>query len=244
MEIECGTNIGAVRTSNQDACDCGLFTDGAVWGIICDGMGGANGGNIASQTALEEMRDFILESYYSRMGLGNIKAMLTTAVARANDAVYEASQNDESLRGMGTTAVVMLAVDNRLHVAHVGDSRAYILGPEGIERITTDHSFVQSLIDFGQITEAEARTHPKRNIITRAVGVHDIVQPDYSTVEFLPGEKILACTDGLTSYMPDGLLEDYLKEYSGKDLVEKLINYALDAGGADNITVVMINYND
>ena len=244
MRVESETNVGLIRTSNQDSCDCGFFSKTSAYGIVCDGMGGANAGNVASQLAVEKIKSFLVRNYYEGMSAGNIKSMLTNAIYRANAIVYEAAQESEALMGMGTTAVVLCVQGNKIHVAHVGDSRAYLMNKDGLQRLTKDHSFVQNLIDFGQITEEEAQTHPKRNIITRCVGVHERVKADYNQMDFFRGDTVVACTDGLTCYAGDGLLREYIAQYSGKTLTEKLIRYAMDAGGADNITVVTISNDD
>lgn len=244
MRIECETNIGSVRLTNQDSCDCGIFSEKSVWGIVCDGMGGANAGNVASQMAVDKIKAFILSNYYEGMSPEDINAMLVNAINRANSTVYETSHENEDFLGMGTTAVVMIAEAERIHVAHVGDSRAYLMNQDGLRRLTKDHSFVQNLIDFGQITESEARNHPKRNVITRAVGVHETVEADYTMADLHPGDTVVACTDGLTGYMTDDILKEYVSQYCGKTLIEKLIRYANDAGGADNITVVVVSNDD
>ena len=244
MRIERETNIGSVRLTNQDSCDCGIFSENSVWGIVCDGMGGANAGNVASKMAMEKIKAFMITNYYEGMSDGNIKAMLLNAISRANTVVYEASHSNDEYFGMGTTAVVVIAEGSKVHVAHVGDSRAYLMNKEGLTRLTTDHSFVQNLIDFGQITETEARVHPKRNVITRAVGVHHTVEADYTEADFNKGDTVVACTDGLTGYMADETLGEYISKYSGKTLTEKLIRYAVDAGGADNITVITVSNDD
>lgn len=243
MVIECGTDIGAVRKNNQDACDCGSFSPDSVWGIVCDGMGGASGGNIASELAVDTIRTHITGTYHADMSSGNLKAMLLNSVTLANTAVYEASRKTPELIGMGTTAIVMVAAKGTLHIAHVGDSRAYIHNQEGLLQLTTDHSFVQNLVDFGQITEEDARVHPKRNIITRAVGVHETVRCDYLDTEFSPGDTVLACSDGLTNYMSNGEIEQHIHEYSGRKLIDALIASAVHAGGGDNITALVIHYN-
>jgi len=243
MVIECGTDIGAVRKNNQDACDCGSFSSDSVWGIVCDGMGGASGGNIASELAVNTIRAHITETYHADMSAGNLRAMLQNAVTFANTAVYEASRKNPELIGMGTTAVVLVAAKGALHIAHVGDSRAYILNKEGLIQLTTDHSFVQNLVDFGQITEEEARVHPKRNIITRVVGVHETVRCDYLSTEFSPGDTVIACSDGLTNYMSNQTIEQHIHDYSGKKLIDALIESAINAGGGDNITALVIHYN-
>ena len=158
--------------------------------------------------------------------------------------VYRRSQEEQELRGMGTTAVVLVASKGTLHVAHVGDSRAYLKNSQGLSQITMDHSYVQDLVNFGQITPAEARIHPKRNIITRVLGVHEQVRCDYNAWDFSPGDVALACSDGLSNYMEDELLEEYLDKYgeTGNILAKELIQYAIECGGADNITAAVI-YN-
>ena len=243
MRVDFATDAGPVRKSNQDACRCGSFSDSSAWAVVCDGMGGANGGNVASAIAVDQIEEQLKEKFAGNMSQGNIKSMMINAICRANTAIYEAAREQPELRGMGTTAVVMLADQGRLHVAHVGDSRAYLKNGNGLTQITMDHSYVQDLVNFGQITKEQARTHPRRNIITRVLGVHDTVSADYSVWDFHAGDWALACTDGLTGYMEDGLLEQYMNEYShsGEALVEKLIQYAVDSGGADNITVAVVN---
>lgn len=240
MKIEGGTSKGAIRPTNQDAQDCGSFSKNAVWGVVCDGMGGASGGNVASSLAVKTIKAHLTKQYKPGMTDGNIKAMLNNAMAAANRAVFDKANGDATLRGMGTTAVVLLATKESLHVAHVGDSRAYLKTGEELERLTADHSFVQNLVDFGQITEEEALHHPKRNIITRAIGVHEAVRCDYSKTPLKEGDIVLACTDGLTNYASDEVLKEQLTQQKGKKLINQLIQYAIDAGGADNITVMLI----
>lgn len=243
MRVDFATDTGAVRTSNQDACRCGLFSEKSAWAAVCDGMGGANGGNVASAIAVEQIEGRLKESFSPGMSQGNIKSMLMNAVCEANRAIYDRALKEPSLRGMGTTAVVLVALEDQLHVAHVGDSRAYLKNDCGLMQLTVDHSYVQDLVNFGQITKEEARTHPRRNIITRVLGVHDAVQADYSVWDFHPGDLALACTDGLTGYMEDSVLEAYIDSH-GKDggvLTQKLIGYAVNQGGSDNITIAVVS---
>ncbi|WP_347128412.1 protein phosphatase 2C domain-containing protein, partial [Neglectibacter timonensis] len=125
MKADCSTDIGPVRASNQDTCECGLFSPNSAWGIVCDGMGGANGGNVASAVAVEKIRDIIISEFNENMSKENLRAMMLNAVNRANDAVHQLSLEKEELFGMGTTVVLMIATKGLLHVVHVGDSRAY-----------------------------------------------------------------------------------------------------------------------
>ena len=242
MRVDFDTDVGAVRSSNQDSCDCGLFSPGSAWAIVCDGMGGANGGNVASAIAVETIREQILAGFNENLSKPNIKSLMVNAVNRANEAVHKASLEQPELRGMGTTVVLLIATKGTLHTAHVGDSRAYLRHQGELSQITMDHSYVQDLVNFGQITQAEARVHPKRNIITRVLGVHPQVECDYDSYDFSPGDTALACTDGLTGYMEDGLLDEYLEHYgqNGSALAKKLIQFAVEKGGSDNITVAVV----
>lgn len=243
MRVDFATDTGKVRSSNQDACRCGIFPGGGAWVVVCDGMGGANGGNVASAIAVEHIEELLLKSYRESMSQGSIKSMMINAIYRANTAIYERARQSAGLQGMGTTAVVMLADGRRLHVAHVGDSRAYLKDRNGIRQLTMDHSYVQDLVNFGQITKEEARTHPHRNIITRVLGVHDSVNVDYAVWDFDTGDVALACTDGLTSYMDEDLLDEYINRHDGdgEALVHDLIRFAVENGGSDNITIAVVN---
>ena len=243
MRVDFATDTGAVRSSNQDACKCGIFPEGGAWAVVCDGMGGANGGNVASAIAVERIETLLRNGYKKSMSQGNIKSMIINAVHRANTAIYERASQATELQGMGTTAVVMLAANSKLHVAHVGDSRAYLKNRNGIRQLTMDHSYVQDLVNFGQITKEEARTHPRRNIITRVLGVHNDVNVDYAVWDFDTGDLALACTDGLTNYIDEDLLEEYVDRngQDGKNLVHELIQFAVSSGGSDNITIAVVN---
>lgn len=242
MKVDYGTDVGALRESNQDSCECGLFSPNSAWAVVCDGMGGANGGNVASAVASEKIKEILLAGFNENMNRGSVKSLMHNAIARANDAVYAMSQEKEELRGMGTTVVLMVAMKGLLHVAHVGDSRAYLKNKEGLLQITMDHSYVQDLVNIGQITQEEARVHPQRNIITRVLGVHEEVKCDYDTFDFAPGDLALACSDGLSNYLEDAVLSEYIKKYEkdGKVLVDQLIHYAIESGGSDNITVAVL----
>lgn len=243
MRVDFETDVGAVRSSNQDSCDCGLFSPNSAWAIVCDGMGGANGGNVASAMAVESIREQILSGFDENMSKPNLKNLIINAINKANDTVHQASLEQPELRGMGTTVVLMIATKGTLHVAHIGDSRAYLRHDDTLSQITMDHSYVQDLVNFGQITQAEARVHPKRNIITRVLGVHEQVRCDYAAWNFSPGDLAMACSDGLSNYIDEEILEQYMEKYGqqGHMLPEELIQYAVKSGGADNITVAVIS---
>lgn len=243
MRVDFETDVGAVRSANQDSCECGIFDSGEAWAIVCDGMGGAKGGNVASSIAAKTIREELEAGFDSSLSQPNVKNLLINAVRRANDAVHQAASQTPDLQGMGTTAVVLLAAQGVLHVVHVGDSRAYLRHQGVLSQITMDHSYVQDLVNFGQITPEEARVHPKRNIITRVLGVHEQVQCDYSLWNLEPGDIALACSDGLSNYMDEAQMEQYLEQYGedGKVLSQELIRFAVESGGSDNITVAVIS---
>ena len=242
MRVDFETDVGAVRSSNQDSCDCGLFSPNSAWVIVCDGMGGANGGNVASAIAVETIREQLLSGYDENLSKPNLKNLMINAINRANEEVHRVSLERPELHGMGTTVVLLVAAKGTLHVAHVGDSRAYLRHGGVLTQITMDRSYVQDLVNFGQITQEEARVHPKRNIITRVLGVHEEVRCDYAAWDFSPGDLALACSDGLSNYMDEDLLDQYMEEYgdAGRTLPRELIQYAVQCGGSDNITAAVI----
>ncbi len=240
MIVECITDTGAVRKSNEDAVESGILDDKSAWVAVCDGMGGVHGGGLASSVAIKEIKEHIEKEFVPSMSSGNIKAMMNNAISKANEAVFKKAEGEAEFAGMGTTAVIMVTSNDKLHVLHVGDSRAYLMDGEELERLTMDHSYVQNLINFGQITEEDAKLHPQRNIITKVIGVHEHVAGDYVVADFKEGCKAVACTDGLTNHVDDNTLFDIMLENSGKDMIEKLVAKANENGGSDNITVALL----
>ena len=171
MKIFGKTDIGLVRENNQDAYSVGSFDDGNCWAVVCDGMGGVSGGQVASAICIEKVSEAIKRGYRAKMTVSSAKNLLTTAINAANSAVFKKSQEDFSVKGMGTTVVAVIVLGNLAVIAHVGDSRAYLLGDE-IKPITKDHSFVQLLIDTGKITEAEAAVHPRLACVSQMLFHH------------------------------------------------------------------------
>ena len=239
MNISELTDVGKVRNNNEDSFATGTF-DGTdtVWAIVCDGMGGAVGGETASSMCVEAVKNFILSEYSDSMTLNSLKSLLEYAVLSANTAVYNKAAADSTLEGMGTTAVVAVITNERAVIAHVGDSRAYIIHGGTIKAITKDHSLVQHYIDIGLITPEEAKTHPERHMITRAIGVGRDVISDIDVEQLEPGDIILICTDGLNGCVEDSDILKILAEDSGG--APELVQAALDAGGNDNVTVVTV----
>ncbi len=229
-----------VRRSNQDSYAVGELPGGVAWAVICDGMGGANGGNIASGTAVKTVSEKIAASWRPGMGANSICNMLKSAVAAANVNVFDMAQSVEALAGMGTTIVVVLIADGMAHLVHAGDSRAYHITADGLVQITRDHSIVQNLVEQGRLTEEEAREHPRRNVITRALGVSEFLDVDYNEVELDGDQGILLCTDGLSGFVSHEDMEEVLRTVPFSEAPERMTQLANENGGGDNITVVVI----
>ena len=200
MKIVAKTDKGIVRASNQDAYAVGEFPDEVAWAIVCDGMGGHAGGNIASALAVKVISDKINASYRENMRDSSIRNMLDSALTAANMEVYDMAEADPELRGMGTTVVCAIVKNGYAFIAHAGDSRAYIYDGE-LRQITTDHSYVQTLVDIGKITKEEAEHHPNKNKITRAIGAEKMIDIDFDEIELNDEDVLILCTDGLSNYV-------------------------------------------
>lgn len=240
MRVYSGSDIGLVRDSNQDYCQTGLFPDHVAWAVVCDGMGGANGGCTASSVATEAISQYMTEGYRSDMTSEQLRELMQQAVQQANTKVYQLSVENFTLRGMGTTVVCVIVKDGQLHIVHAGDSRAYLYRDGSIHRLTTDHSIVQQLVSAGQLTDDQARVHPSRNIITRALGIEAALTTDYTQEHFPAGSELIVCTDGLCGYFSDEELCSLVRDTDAEVLIEKLIRAAKNQGGSDNITVAVI----
>lgn len=232
------TDIGKRRSDNQDYFDISELSENCRLITVCDGMGGAAGGSTASRLAAETVVSSVKSGYHENMNLRAVKNLLNCAVSAANITVFDRAMQDSSLAGMGTTAVIALIIDSSVYISHVGDSRAYIIN-DGITQITTDHSIVQLMVESGQITPQEALVHPKRNIITRAIGVADSVEAEFDLIELQSGDKLLICTDGLSNFVSDPELFEIASGSDVNSAVEKLVDLANDNGGGDNITLVI-----
>lgn len=235
------TDTGMVRQQNEDAYRLKIINDRLAYGIVCDGMGGANGGQVASALAADTVAEIVEEFFESTKPPYDITFLLRKAIRTANDKVYKMSNADPMLKGMGTTLVMAIVVQDDIYVANVGDSRAYLLFGDAIQQISVDHSAVQELLDQGKITKEEAINHPQKNIITRAIGVDSMVEFDYFTYNFAKGDRLLLCSDGLSNYCSERkLLEIITDNDSAVGVTEALITYANQQGGRDNITALLI----
>ncbi|MCM1064179.1 MAG: Stp1/IreP family PP2C-type Ser/Thr phosphatase [Eubacterium sp.] len=233
------TNIGKKRKLNQDF----IYTSEQPVGklpnifIVADGMGGHKAGDYASKVTVETIVAEILKSEESET-----TAILEHAIKTANALIRRCAEESPDLEGMGTTVVAATCDGDVLQVANVGDSRLYIANHKEIRQITRDHSLVEEMVRMGGIAREEARNHPDKNIITRAVGADDVVKPDFFTVKLNHDDIVLMCTDGLTNMLEDEEIRMILEE--SRDMVEKaeeLVKAANDKGGRDNISVILID---
>lgn len=234
------TDTGRVRPNNQDAFACGRLADDVVFAVVCDGMGGAKGGNVASTLAVKMITERLASSYRENMTTQSIRYVLECAIAAANVEVFDTAVNDENLRGMGTTVVAAVVCGKTAVVAHIGDSRAYLVTEDGLEQVTRDHSLVQEMVESGKLTENEAKSHPRKHFITRALGVEDMVECDIDEREIPERGALLICTDGLTNMVDTDEIRKILLSYPPQSVAERLIHAANMAGGSDNITVALI----
>src|SRR5271163_3743523 len=249
-EAAAASHRGRVRTANEDS--FGICAEEGLF-VVCDGRGGAAAGEGASRVAVETMiqslcgRHGTVHSRDTDPGLllgapgSEVPDLLRGAVDDANHLVYSQAANDSRLHGMGTTLVALLAQENKIWVAHVGDSRCYRFRNGALEQLTRDHSLVDEQVKLGQLTREEADRSPLRNVITRAVGSQRSVSTEISEFETTSGDLFLLCSDGLTRELPDGRIESLLKETDDLDVICKhLIDAANDAGGRDNVTCVLV----
>ncbi|MGD9567177.1 MAG: Stp1/IreP family PP2C-type Ser/Thr phosphatase [Sedimentibacter sp.] len=240
MRSYCETNKGLMRENNED----NLIveeTDKFNLYAVADGMGGHKAGEVASSIAIETIREIFKKSSLDE----SFKApsFIIASIEEANKKVREESLCKEECSGMGTT-ITMAVIDLNLNVAYianVGDSRAYLIKNDEIMQITEDHTYVHELMKDGKITLEEAKHHPKRNVITRAVGSEEYVQADIFEIELSHNDVILLCTDGLTTHLTDEKILSTIKEYGCSESVHRLIKLANDNGGTDNITIIIVD---
>ena len=240
MIISSKTDVGTTRSNNEDYFQVGEFSDGTVWAVVCDGMGGTIGGNIASESAVKMITDKFNRSYHVGMNDNSIRNLILTSIEAANITVFSKALKDSSLSGMGTTVVIAVVRDNTLYFASVGDSRLYIINNNTINQMTTDHSIVQMMIESGEITPQEAKDHPQKNVITRALGVAERVKVDFYQEDVSSEDIILICTDGLSNFVDNSRIFELCNSEDKYLLADILVNEANKNGGGDNITVVTI----
>ena len=235
-----GTDVGVVRDHNEDwvtiedPSDAAMKRRGRLF-IVADGMGGYQAGEVASRIAGETVR----REYYADPS-DDPTARLRNAVQSANREVHGSAQSSTSHTGMGTTMVVTALIDNKAYIASVGDSRAYVVHQGVLSQITQDHSFVGEQIRAGILTKEQARVHPQRNVITRALGSQSTVQVDTFVGELSEGDVLVMCTDGLTGHVPEDRIRDVVTQLPPDQAISQLIQMAKDDGGTDNITTIVL----
>ena len=239
----CGkTDVGLRRHENQDtfAVEQG---EKLLIAVVCDGMGGAEGGQIASSLAVETFMKEIRALLRADMTAGQLRELASFCVAKANTAVYQRALQDPAYQGMGTTLVSAVAGERDAVICNIGDSRAYLIHNGEMTRITHDHSVVQTLVENGDITAEEARTHPNRNLLTRALGPDETTLCDASDVSFAHGDKILLCTDGLVVTATDEeICRIVCADKRAEEKLDDLIALAKAQGAPDNVTAVLVEH--
>lgn len=222
------THVGKVRQNNEDSLiviEPGTF-------VVADGMGGASAGEVASQMLVEVVKNFL-----SKTPAPWDEEVLTQAILRANEKILNLARQNEEYNGMGTTATILSLDGTQAYFAHVGDSRLYLLRNKVLKQMTEDHSYVETLVRRGELTEEEARIHPMKNVLIQAVGVIPEIYVDVDNFTTAKGDLFLLCTDGLTNMVDDATIAEILQTAS--EPADALIEAALQAGGKDNVTVIV-----
>mgnify|MGYP003372731136 CR=1 FL=1 len=240
MKAFAKSDIGKARDTNQDYYYIAEEENPLKIYILADGMGGYNGGDIASRLATVTVKSYI-ESNFEKIPKEKeaILKLIENAMEYANMVVYEKSKEDENLQGMGTTLEVCVIYNNKVYIGHIGDSRIYRIRKEFIRKLTTDHSYVQKLVKDGTISKEEAEHHPKKNMLMKALGCTPYVEPDTMVKGFLKGDILLICSDGLTNMISQEKIYQIIIE-NQENAVQKLIEEANNQGGYDNITAIEI----
>lgn len=240
MFVVSKTDTGLQRTNNEDCTFVKTISENEAFAVVCDGMGGAAGGQLASKMACDMISQKISLCYQNTMQMPSVTNMLLSAITTANVEIFDFAGQNPEYKGMGTTTVCAFVKNNEVCIGHVGDSRAYVISPNGIRQITKDHSLVQEMYDNGQISVEELKSHPVKNVITRALGVDEDVNIDFNSDYLNEGEAILLCSDGLTNYVEADEIYEAFNNLSKEELPAFLIDKANEHGGGDNITVALI----
>ncbi|MDO4567298.1 MAG: Stp1/IreP family PP2C-type Ser/Thr phosphatase [Oscillospiraceae bacterium] len=239
LKISACTDSGCRHDENEDFYRAGRLADDTHWVVLCDGMGGVADGGRASAMAVQFLQKEILEKSDSLSSPEEVRDFMLEAAARANSYIYEHSKQGEA-SAMGTTLVMAIVRGNLAQIVHAGDSRAYLISKTAVKRLTRDHSIVQELLDTGKITLEQAVNHPNKNIITSALGVDAETKIDYDECRLAKGEVLMLCSDGLSNMVSDEDMAQIIRENEFYESSEKLIRRAVEAGGFDNITAVLL----
>lgn len=236
------TDQGCVRKQNQDAYHIQQLDRNTLLCVVCDGMGGAKSGNIASTLAVDVFVQEVQRSWTSNADWDKTEQILRSAVKLANFTVYDQGVQFEEFDGMGTTLVAALIRGRRVSVINVGDSRAYAITRSGIHQISRDHSVVQMMVDRGELTSEQAKTYPGKNLITRAIGTEPVILSDTFRMEMNRGDYILLCSDGLSNMMDDQeILFEVVHGVNKQHCCQRLLDIAISRGSPDNVTSVLVS---
>ena len=229
------TDKGAVRSQNQDAFSVHPQSDGRILAVVCDGMGGARAGNVASEMTVT----LFTAAFESITGTDDHR--LGQAAIQANDHVFHRAITDDDCAGMGTTLVAALVGEKQATLLNVGDSRAYLINENGIRQVTRDHSVVEDLVSSGKLSREEARNHPRKNLITRALGCEPQLRADLFHVDVAQGDHLLLCSDGLSNQLAEQeILYEVIHGGEGDTCCQRLLEIAMHRGAPDNVTVVLV----
>lgn len=240
MQVFAKTDIGKARKTNEDFYYVSKPEDKIKLFILADGMGGYSAGEVASQMAVKTVKEYIYKHFEKNNDTQEkIENLLIDSIEYANNVIYKKAESKKELNGMGTTLDVCLIYNNKVYIGHVGDSRVYRIRKDFMRKLTKDHSYVQTLIEDGEITKEEAFYHPKKNMITKALGCNEKIEPDVYIKTFIKDDIILMTSDGLTNMVREDEIYNIIKQ-DKVNATENLVKQANDNGGYDNITVVII----
>ena len=242
MKITAKTDIGLVRSTNEDTYTFIKKDDNNFLAFVCDGMGGHLGGSFASAKAVEMINE-AFNNFANKKSTKSIGVWLFDAITKINAFIYEQSINQDNLKGMGTTITGVIKLNDEMYYAHIGDSRIYIYNKDELRQITTDHTYVNTLLLNGLITYKQALKHPKKHVLTNALGIKKSVSVDIGQISLKDDDNLLICSDGLHNLL-DGkkLLKALNEPLEIEDKINSIINKALDLGGNDNITLILLEH--
>ncbi len=235
------TDPGCVRSQNQDVFALEELDRSCLLCVVCDGMGGARSGNIASSLACDVFQQTVKAGWRSGLGSEEVDELLRQAVKLANYTVYDQAKEFEAFTGMGTTLVAALIMGKQVTLVNIGDSRAYYITAEEVRQVTVDHSIVQLMVLRGELTAEQARSYPGKNLITRAVGTEPAVECDVYHLELEGEAHLLLCSDGLSNLVEEQeLLFEVVHEQNRQDCCQRLVDIAKNRGAPDNVTCILV----
>lgn len=244
MKAKFLTDRGQIRSHNEDSGGIYINADGQILSIVADGMGGHKAGEVASRTAVTILKEK-WEQTNKILVPEAAESWLLAAIQDANKVIYKEAMEKEAYEGMGTTVVITVSTKEFTTVAHIGDSRCYILNEHGFKQITEDHTLVNELVRSGQITKGDAGHHPRKNVVLKALGTTEQVEADIKTISWELGNKLLLCSDGLTDKVSDEDLNELIQlNITLEEIGQKMIHLANERGGEDNISLILINYEN